>query len=108
MTITEAELPGGNGESEVIRWRRAELRRAGYGEAAAGELAGGQTSISIARWTSCVQAVRPSSPTGSSPDLPRAYVQRSEEMPPCPHSTRSARLNGGPGAISAAVNPATP
>ena len=39
MTITEAELPGGNGESEVIRWRRAELRRAGYGEEAAGELA---------------------------------------------------------------------
>jgi hypothetical protein len=40
VAISELELPGGNGEeSVVVRWRRAELRRAGYGEEAAGELA---------------------------------------------------------------------
>jgi hypothetical protein len=40
MTITETELPGENGEeSDVIRWRRAALRRAGYDEASARELA---------------------------------------------------------------------
>ena len=38
MTITEIELPGGEA-SEVIRWRRAALRRAGYREEAARELA---------------------------------------------------------------------
>ena len=40
MTIAEVELPGGNGEeSEVVRWRRAALRRAGYREEEARELA---------------------------------------------------------------------
>ena len=40
MTITELELPGENGEeSKVVRWRRAELMRAGYDEKAARELA---------------------------------------------------------------------
>jgi hypothetical protein len=40
MTITETELPGENGEeSDVIRWRRAALRRAGYDEESARELA---------------------------------------------------------------------
>jgi hypothetical protein len=40
MTITEIELPGENGEeSDVIRWRRAALLRAGYDEESARELA---------------------------------------------------------------------
>ena len=40
MTITEIELPGENGEeSDVIRWRRAALLRAGYDEASARKLA---------------------------------------------------------------------
>ena len=40
MTITDTELPGENGEeSDVIRWRWAALRRAGYDEESARELA---------------------------------------------------------------------
>jgi hypothetical protein len=40
MATTETELPGGNGEeSELIRWRRTALRRAGYDEESARALA---------------------------------------------------------------------
>lgn len=40
MAIAETELPGGTGEeNNLIRWRRAALRRAGYDEESARELA---------------------------------------------------------------------
>jgi hypothetical protein len=40
MAVTETELPGGNGEeNDLIRWRRTALRRAGYDEESARELA---------------------------------------------------------------------
>jgi hypothetical protein len=56
MAITETELPGGNGEeNNLIRWRRAALRRAGYDEESALELAR-RTDVDLHRAVDIVRA----------------------------------------------------